>query len=103
MVLTQNEDGSVTATAASDDPATRLEELVETVEDMSLPRGIENSLTVKLENAIKSLDQGNEAEAVEKLLSFIDQAEALRDKKLTTEQASLLIAEAQKIINLIQE
>ena len=100
VVLTRNEDGSVNA--ASDDPVTRLEELIETVEDMALPKGIEDSLTAKLENAIKSLDQGNGGEAVEKLMSFIEQAEALRDKKLTAEQADQLTVEAQRIIDLIQ-
>ena len=101
VVLTQNEDGSVTVTSASDDPETRLLELIETVEGMGLPEGIENSLTVKLENAIKSLEKGKQNTAINQLNAFINQAEALKGKKLTNEQADLLITEAQRIIDLI--
>jgi hypothetical protein len=39
--------------------------------------------------------------AEHKLMDFINRVEALRDKKLTTEQANQLISEAQRIIDLI--
>jgi len=84
-------------------PLEALEELVQTVESWSLPKGTENSLTSKLEDALHLLNIGNENGATHKLMDFINQVDALRDKKLTNEQADQLASEAQRIINLINE
>ena len=84
-------------------PTEVLEQLVETVEAWDLPKGTENSLTSKLEEALHALDKGNENGASHKLTSFINHALALRDKKLTEEQADFLISDAQRIIDLINE
>jgi len=77
--------------------------LVRTVLSWNLPKGTENSLTSKLKGALHLLDIGNENGAIHKLMELINQAEALRDKKLINEQADYLISEAQKIIDLIEE
>ena len=106
VISTDNEDRYPLMTPWTPKPSTPLESLtvfVETIETMNLPKGIENSLTVKLENAIKQLDKGNENSVVNKLTAFINQVEALKGKKLTNEQADRLASEAQRIINLIQE
>jgi len=84
-------------------PTEVLEELIETIEAWNLPKGTENSLTSKLEEALHALDKGNENGASHKLTSFINHALALRDKKLTEEQADFLISDAQRIIDLINE
>jgi len=84
-------------------PAEALEDLIETIEAWNLPKGTENSLTSKLEDALHLLDKGNENGARHKPMDFINQVEALRDKKLTDEQADFLISEAQRIIDLINE
>ena len=79
-----------------------LEELIETIETWNLRRGTEKSLTSKLNDVIHLLDKGNINGAIHKLMDFINQVEALREKKLINEQADYLIAEAQRILNLIQ-
>ena len=84
-------------------PVEATQELIETIKNWNLPEGTENSLTSKLEEAILLLNKGNENGAIHKLMDFINQVEALRDEKLTNEQADYLIAEAQRIINLINE
>jgi len=75
--------------------------LIETIEGWNLPKGLEKCLTSKLDSIIHQLNKGNENIAINKLIGLINQVEALRDKKLTSEQADYLIAEAQKIIDLI--
>ncbi len=79
------------------------QELIETTESWNLPKGIENSLTSKLDNAIHLLDKGNEKGATHKLMAFINQVEALQGKKLANEQVSYLISEAQRIICLMEK
>ena len=86
----------------SPNPLDTLEELVETIETWNLPKGIEKSLTSKLEGSLRLLDKGNENGAIRLLMAFINQVEAIREKKLTNEQASYLTSEAQRIKNLIK-
>ena len=84
-------------------PSDALAELIDTIETWSLPKGTENSLTSKLEGALHLLTIGNENGAVHKLIGLIKQAEALQGKKLLEDKADYLIAEAQKIRDLINE
>ena len=81
---------------------TMIRTLIRTVRFWDLPKGTENSLTSKLDDAIHLLDAGNENGAVHKLMDFIDQVETLREKKLTNVQADHLISEAQRIIDPIK-
>jgi hypothetical protein len=83
-------------------PKESTQKLIENIKTLSLPKGTENSLTSKLQNAIQSLDNGQQNAAVNKLNAFINEVQAQRNKKLTNEQASTLITEAQRIINAIQ-
>ena len=76
-----------------------IEDVIEDVEEMDLPEGLENALVSKLENAIDSLNNNNTNAAVNKLGAFINQVEAQRGKKLTDEEADALIAAAQWIID----
>jgi parallel beta-helix repeat protein len=76
--------------------------LIRTVRSWELHKGIENSLTSKLDSAIHLLSKGNGNGAIHKLLDFINQVEAQRGKKMTGEQADYLVAEAQKIIDLFK-
>lgn len=64
--------------------------------------GTENSLITKLESALHLISIGNANGAIQKLTDFIMLVEALEDKKLTLEQSTHLIAEVQRIINIIQ-
>jgi len=82
-------------------PVETTQELIETIETWNLPKGTENSLKTKLKVAIHMLDMGKEDGAIHKLTAFINRVEMLREKMLTNEQADYLIAEAQRIIDLI--
>jgi hypothetical protein len=78
-----------------------IHELISAIEDFNLHHGIEYSLITKLENAIYSLDRGQENAAINKLNAFINHVKAQRNKKITYEQADEMIAEAQSIIDNI--
>jgi len=82
-------------------PVETTQELIETIETWNLSKGLETSLTSKLDNVIHQLNKGNENVAINKLTALMNQVEALRDKKITNEQADELISEAQRIIDLI--
>ena len=84
-------------------PVKVLEELVQTVESWNLGTGIETSLTSKPQAAHRLLNMENRKAPISQLKAFVNEAEALRLKKLTSEQADYLIAEAQRIIDLINE
>jgi hypothetical protein len=71
------------------------------VENSDLSFGIKNSLVAKLENAAKSLEEGNNRTAINKLNSFINEVEAQRGKAITTEQPDVLIAQAELVIDII--
>jgi hypothetical protein len=77
--------------------------LTRTVEGWSLPKGTEKSLTSKLEAAYHLLNKDNRNAALQHLTAFVKKVEVLSEKRLTTEQADHLIAEARRIINLIKE
>ena len=83
-------------------PVEATQELIETTESWNLPKGIETSLTAKLNNAIHLLNKGNAKGATHKLIVFVNKVEVLRGKKLTNEQVSYLISQAQRIIDLIK-
>lgn len=87
----------------ADSPQNLILRLIGKIEPWSLPKGTENSLISKLEGTLHLLDIGNENGATHKLMEFLSQVEVLRLKKLTNEQADYLMAESQKIIDLINE
>lgn len=82
-------------------PDEATQQLIEVIDAWSLPKGTENSFTSKLEDTLNLLATGNANGATRKLREFMSQAEALRGKKLSSDQADYLISEAQRIINLI--
>ncbi len=83
-------------------PVEATQELIETIETWNLSKGIENSLTCKLDTVVLLLVKENIRGSIHKLVVLTNQVEALRGKKLTTEQADYLTAEAQRIIDLIK-
>ncbi len=77
--------------------------MLEDVEEMDLPVGVETALTSTLDAAINSLDNGHTTAAINQLNAFINQVNAQRTaNKLTDEEADALIAAAQWIINNIE-
>lgn len=79
-------------------PAGASEVIIESIEEMDLQRGTENSLVSKLESAIESMDKGNDNAAENKLNALINQVEAKRGKKIPDDEADALIDAAQHII-----
>lgn len=75
--------------------------VIPTPEYIKLPKGIRTSLMKKLENARLSLEKNNVKAAINKLEAFINEVKALRGKKLTEEQADLLIQKIENVISTI--
>ena len=75
-----------------DNPIDDIQDLIETIIEMDLHHGIENSLTKKLSNVIGYLEIGDFDDAASLLNAFVNQVEAQRGKKLTYEQADIIIA-----------
>ena len=80
--------GGITTLAITEDA---INAIIQEVEALGLPHGIENALTKKLENAIKDLIKGNVEGAEDKIQSFIDQVTALTGKKISEAEADALI------------
>lgn len=88
------------------DPAQAILDLIDTVEDMNLQQGIDNSLDAKLDSAANALDdvnQNNDVAAINSLNAFKNAVEAQSGNKLTEAQANTLIAEAESIIAMLSE
>ena len=82
-------------------PTERLTALIEQVEQLAdngvLNPGQANSLIVKLEAAIASIEHGNIHTAQNQLIAFANEAEALIPKQLSEERGRPLIIEANAI------
>lgn len=86
----------------SDNPEDKINNMIEDVEELGLSQGNTNSLSKKLENAIKNItneDLTDDHEGCEKLQSFIDQLNALVNAgKLTQDEVDPLIDTANECI-----
>jgi len=73
------------------------------VESMNLQKGIENSLVSKIDAAAKSFDKGKTKTLINQLEAFVNEVNAQDKKKLSEEQAALLLEYADlltlKILN----
>ena len=81
-----------------------VQRLAESVIDLNLQTGIENSLDTKLDAALKAiedLNENNDVAAVNSLGAFINAVQAQRGNKIPEADADALIAAAQQIIDLL--
>jgi probable HAF family extracellular repeat protein len=78
-------------------PADLIDDLIGLVRSFNLPRGIENSLIVKLQNAQAALAAGDTTGACNTLTAFAYQVNAQAGKTLTTDQTAQLLAGAEQI------
>lgn len=78
--------------------AAQIQNLINQVESLGLPKGQENSLEAKLRSALASVQRGNENSASGQLGAFINEVQAQRGKKIPSADADALIASAQQII-----
>jgi|GEM_PF-1948843 len=81
---------------------TAIDTLIAQIMDLDLSKGTENSLISKLDNALDSLERGNDNAAIGKLNAFINQVRAQKGKKIQNSDADMLIDGAEEIINAIQ-
>ena len=88
-------DGLVTVTYTV--PTATIADLIDSVEALELPKGIENSLLTKLNNAQRNLDRDDLSGACDKLGAFIGQVERQSGKKIDAADANELIAEAEAV------
>ena len=75
--------------------------MFENLQDLNLPQGTENSLLSKLDAALNCLDNGNDNAAINILNAFKNSIEEQRNKKITTDQADMLIGAADDILGTI--
>ena len=96
--------GTVTVITDTLDPVQLLLELNDTVMNLNLQRGIDNSLDTKLNRALDALSDAitnNDVSAVNALNAFINETLAQRGNKITETDADFLIQEAEAILNLL--
>ncbi len=93
------------ATLRADPVVLIFEQLEQSIGDLNLSSGIENSLSVKLLGALKSYQQdtgGGDPAITNKLEALIQAIEAQRDKRIASADADQLIADIRTAIVLIQ-
>nr|MBC8281027.1 PKD domain-containing protein [Chloroflexota bacterium] len=66
---------------------------------LDLPEGTKNSLLAKLNGAMESFEQGDDKEGINRLAAFINAVEAQTGKKISEEDAEVLLSSAQQIID----
>ncbi len=82
-------------------PVKTIEDIVDLVSDMDLPRGIHRSITTRLDRTLFLLEKNKFKPVLNMLKSIIHQTEALSGKKLTTEQANEIIYNLEQILKNI--
>lgn len=90
------------ATAVYESPQDAGQSLVNTVNSMGLPQGIQGDLDAKLSAAIAAMARGDANAAVHQLNAFINAVNAQAGKKMTTDQAQSLISEARAVAQALQ-
>jgi hypothetical protein len=79
----------------------RISQLIEKVEGLNLPGGLENALLSKLKNALKCYEKDNLGAAINLLKAFIKHIQAQSGKKIPEIEADELIDSARLIIDMI--
>lgn len=82
-------------------PEELVTDMIGEIEELGLPDEAVSSLIPILVNTRSSLERGNKTAAVNQLKAFVNKVEAQRGKKLSDEQADLLIAWTTKVIGVI--
>ncbi len=89
----------------SQPPDVMIQELIATVINLNLQRGISNAIDAKLDTALSILDDmntNNDVAAINSLNAFINAVEAQRGKEISNEEADNLVAAAQAIISKLE-
>ena len=91
----------VTITVVNVPPSQLINNLIVYIQSLNLPKGTGNSLTAKLNNATKSLENGKADTAINQINAFINEVQAQTGKEITQEQADVMISGAKTIIYVI--
>ncbi len=97
-ILQEVDSGTPVVDTTPQTPAQATQNIIADVQDLDLPSGMENSLVSTLESTVKSLENGQEKAAVNKLKAFVHQVEALSGKKVDSDDAQQLIRAVEEII-----
>ncbi len=81
------------------DFATALRDIIEYIKSLELPRGIENSLASKLENAASAIERGQYMPTLKKLKAFLNELAAINGKKITSAHAEILALKVETVID----
>ncbi len=87
-------------------PAELLLDIADYIDELSLHKGIANSLQSKLDNALEKLEddnKNNDMAAINSLQAFINTVAVQSDKKISQADADALIAATREIIELFGE
>jgi hypothetical protein len=84
------------------EPSDAIEELKLSINELELSPGINESINVRLDNVLKQLEKGDEYKAIKKLEDLMLFIGKLPPQTLDPNSANFLIAEAQKIIDMIE-
>jgi PKD repeat protein len=79
-------------------PAQGIQQLINLKESMNLNQGLSNSLDVKLNAALNSVNSGHNSTAKNQLNAFIHEVNAQTGKKITQDQSNQLVGAASNII-----
>jgi len=103
LTVTDNEGatGTDTTTVIVKSPSQAVQDVITPIKSMNLQKGTENSLTSKLDNAVKSLDKGNANAAKNQLEAAIKEITSQNGKNISGEQANTLISALQKIVKYL--
>ena len=101
VVTIEDDDGGVGEFSAEvfvESTTMSVDDLIIFINDLDLPKGVENSLIKKLIGVTNSLEDDKIKPAVNKLNAFINQVKALQGKKILLDDAELLISSVSDII-----
>jgi hypothetical protein len=103
LTVTDNEgaDGTDTTTVTVKSSRQSIQDIIDLIKTMNLPKGTENSLVSKLENAIKSVDKNNTNAAESQLIATINEINAQKEKKISGDQVNTLIPLLQEIVQYL--
>lgn len=90
--------------AQPESPSDLLIALIQSISELNLQQGIENSLDAKLDaasQALEDINENNDVAAVNALQAFINAVEAQSGNHIPVADADTIIADAQEIIDLL--
>ncbi|NYT05566.1 MAG: PKD domain-containing protein [Methanomicrobiales archaeon] len=96
-------ESSASLDVTSQTPTQAIKSMITTFGEMEGPFGLQNSFSVKLNAATRSLDRGHDKTATNQLNAFVHHAEAQSGKKLTQEEATGFISYIREIISEVNK